>query len=106
MPTAATVRFVRGELPAAWPDLPVDLVVLSEVLYFLSAGEIASLARRVAATWLPHGDAVLVNYLGPTSEALEGAEAADLFIAALEQGHAVSRVRNGRYQIDVLTRSA
>ncbi|MFT8776642.1 MAG: class I SAM-dependent methyltransferase [Gluconacetobacter liquefaciens] len=100
--------FRQGELPGAWPaEHPVDLIVLSEVLYFLAPQEIKDLANRVAAHWCPGGDCVLVNYLGPTAEALQGAEAADLFIAAMTAQPDVRstvRVTKDRYRLDLLTR--
>ena len=41
------VRFARLRIPAEWPDGRFDLIVLSEVLYFLSPRDIATVAARV-----------------------------------------------------------
>ncbi len=101
------IRFRRGELPGAWPDMPVDLVVLSEVLYFLSPLEIDALAGRLSQTWCDGGDCVLFNYLVPTAESLQGAEAADLFIEALKRRTSVQHptgTTRGQYRLDVLIR--
>ena len=46
---------VTGEVPDDWPDGSYDLVVLSEILYFLSAPEIADLAALVARDTAPGG---------------------------------------------------
>ncbi|MFW7266456.1 class I SAM-dependent DNA methyltransferase [Gluconacetobacter sp. Hr-1-5] len=102
------ITFRCGELPGAWPaGSPVDLIVLSEVLYFLSPDEIEDLADRIAANWCPDGHCVLVNYLGPTAEALQGAEAADLFISAMTALPGIRstvRMTKDRYRLDLLTR--
>lgn len=99
----SNISFAQGELPEAWPTTPADLIVLSEVLYFLSAPEIAELAKRAAST-CPEADYLLVNFLGPTSEQLQGAEAAAQFIAGLPRGYRLSRTRRQLYQVDALTR--
>ncbi len=103
------VEFVHGELPEAWPRIDADLVVLSEVLYFLTAAEIRNLAQAVACHWCRGGACVLVNWLGPTGDLLPGALAADIFIAALSAAATSAHVgvlEETRYRIDVLTRSA
>lgn len=72
------MEFLRMTVPHHFPPGRFDLVVLSEILYFLSAPDVARLARRVDAA-APDGDVVLVNWLGPTNRELAGSEAADLF---------------------------
>ncbi|WP_275943931.1 SAM-dependent methyltransferase [Gluconacetobacter takamatsuzukensis] len=104
------IVFRRGELPGAWPgENAADLLVLSEVLYFLSPQEIEDLADRIVANWCPGGHCVLVNYLGPTAEALQGSEAANLFISCMKartgiRHDAVATAEH--YRLDVLERCA
>lgn len=102
------ITFHRGELPGAWPgESPVDLLVLSEVLYFLSPEEIEDLAYRASANWRAGGHCVLVNYLGATAEALQGGEAAELFIASMQARTGIRHdiaMMAGRYRLDVLAR--
>ena len=43
------VRFERLRIPAEWPAGRFDLIVLSEVLYFLTPSDIAAVAARVLA---------------------------------------------------------
>ncbi len=76
------VRFMRARVPAAWPDGSFDLIVLSEVLYFLDAGDIRAIARRVLSTLRPSGRVLLVNYVGRMENPLSGDQAAELFIAS------------------------
>lgn len=100
----ANVEFRLAELPAQFPDVDADLIVLSEVLYFLSAEEIDALAARIAPRWRPGGTCVLVNWLGPTDEALSGSDAADRFIAALYRLACPTRQTSetAKYRLDVL----
>lgn len=74
---------VTGEVPDDWPDGSYDLVVLSEILYFLSAPEIADLAALVARDTAPGGDCMVVNWHGETDTALTGEEAGSLFLSEL-----------------------
>ena len=66
------VRVILGAIPDAIPDRPFDLVVASEILYYLSADELgatlgrlescmASGARLVAVHWRPAGPERPVN---------------------------------------------
>ena len=48
-----TARFVHADVPDGWPEGPYDLVVLSEVLYFLEPDEIRRLARLVRRDTVP-----------------------------------------------------
>jgi SAM-dependent methyltransferase len=84
-----------------------DLVVVSELLYFLSGPDIDRLADSVLAVLRPAGRLVLVNWTGETDTPCTGDQAADRFIAAMLRqdrfdfgGH-----RRDRYRLDLLTRS-
>ena len=79
----AHVRFARAVLPADWPDGAFDLILVSELLYFLSASDIAALARRCAGAALPGCILLLVNWTGPTDTPTTGNAAAELFRASL-----------------------
>lgn len=99
------ITFAVAELPGDWPDDVADLIVLSEMLYFLDAAEIEALAERVAKGWADGGDCVLVNYLGATDESLNGDEASHCFIAALASLRPITRLaalRAEGYRLDVL----
>jgi trans-aconitate methyltransferase len=56
------VTVTAGRIPADWPEGAFDLIVLSEVLYYLSAGELADVLDRVEAALVPDGDLVAVHY--------------------------------------------
>lgn len=102
------VTFARAEMPGGWRGAvtpPVDLIVLSEVLYYLDAGEIEAMAGHAARDLAPDGQALLVNWLGPTGETLDGDGAASLFLDAFRRrrGAHVEALRRDAYRIDLLT---
>lgn len=78
----AHVRFARMRVPACWPEGDFDLIVLSEILYFLDRADIEAVAARVRATLRPQGRVLLVNYLGATDTPFGGDQAAERFIEA------------------------
>ena len=99
-----SVRFQQMQVPGQWPDGCFDLMVFSEVLYFLTHADIARCASRVAGSLSPGGTVVLVNWLGRSDDPCTGEEAADHFIAAT---HGVLRAdlteRHTGYRLDLLT---
>ncbi len=54
-------------VPQDWPDGRFDLIVVSEVGYYLAAGELAELFDRVEAALLPGGTLVLCHWRHPIS---------------------------------------
>lgn len=85
-----------ASVPDDLPPIRPDLVILSEVLYFLSPTDI-----RQLADWLRERRAriVCVNWLGATDEELDGTSAMDVFTAAL--GRLRDTRMGGGYRIDV-----
>jgi 2-polyprenyl-3-methyl-5-hydroxy-6-metoxy-1,4-benzoquinol methylase len=97
------VRFERMQVSGAWPAGRFDLIVLSEVLYFLTAADIAGCAERVRSCLLPGGVVVLVNWLGQTDDPTPGDAAAEQFIAAMGEALVpVQQARNQGYRLDLL----
>ncbi len=104
------VRFERGafpsDLPAGLPALGFDLLLLSEVLYYLDGAALADAALRTLDLTRPGSDIVLVHWLGPTPDyPLTGEQAANMFISEL--GPEVELLMHRRwpeYRIDVLRR--
>lgn len=98
-------RFVQAYLPCPLPDGAHDLIVLSEILYFLDSGGLVSLARQIAERW-PEAEVLSVNWLGPSGNALEGAQALEVFASALGQSFRSALVADTeKYRIDRFGRS-
>lgn len=100
------VTFRRARLPEDWPAGTFDLVVLSEVVYYLDRADVGRLADRVRGALAPGGTAILVHWTGETDYPLSGDEAAEAFIA--DAGDLAQDRRSSRtdsYRLDVLIRS-
>ena len=98
------VRFVRLRIPAG-PEGRFDLIVLSEVLYFLTAHDIAAVAARVLTTIDTDGVVVSVNWRGHGDDPCGGDEAATVFLNLTHQELNVAfRYHTASYRIDLLVR--
>lgn len=64
---SAQVKLLRADLPDGWPDAArdLDLVVVSEIGYFLQAAELRRLLERAKGTLVPGGHLVLCHWLNP-----------------------------------------
>jgi SAM-dependent methyltransferase len=98
----AHVRFARMVVPDAWPDETFDLIVLSEVLYYLAPADIARVAARVETSLRPGGSALLVHWLGETNYPVTGDAAVDAFERATARLAVMRRERTGEYRLDLL----
>ena len=81
------VAFRRATLPGDWPSGDrlggsFDLIVVSELLYFLAPDDIATLARRCVEAAGAQSTILLVNWTGVTDTPTTGNEAATLFRSA------------------------
>ncbi|GAA1764760.1 hypothetical protein GCM10009795_009110 [Nocardioides hankookensis] len=63
--TRPGVAVERRDLPGDWPPGEFDLVVLSEVGYFLSPRDLDHLVARIDAALAPDGDLVLCHWRHP-----------------------------------------
>ena len=103
--SAACVRFERMCVPVEWPNGTFDLILASEVVYYLDAHDVARLADRIAGALAPRGDLVLVHWTGETDYPLTGDEATARLIAGLGDRLAILRqARFAEFRLDLLTR--
>ena len=98
------VRLMRGEGPGDWPEGTWDLMVFSEVLYFLSAEEIAEVSRLAHRTLDAQGMCLLVNWTGPNDLPVDGRHAVEIFRTAAPWAQNETRPAP-RYRIDRFTGS-
>jgi SAM-dependent methyltransferase len=97
----AQVWFEKRMVPRDWPFQKFDLIVFSEVLYFLNQADVRRCAVLTREALLPGGCVLLVNYTARIDEPCSGDEAAELFVAAsaLPWRH---HSRTARFRIDLL----
>lgn len=97
------VAFRQMTVPGEWPDAVFDLVVLSEVGYYLGDADFAGLGDRLDAAVEPGGHLVLVHWTGQTDYPRTGDAVHDQ-LAARAAWHRVDGHREDKYRIDVLER--
>ena len=93
-------------VPDQWPKGAFELILLSEVVYYLSRGDVGRLAARVTNSLATGGSVILVHWTGLTNYPLSGDEAAALFIEPVGPACVVDRAdRYAEFRLDVLTRA-
>lgn len=98
------VEIARLTVPGDWPDGVFDLILVSEVGYYLSPTDLARLRDRCAETTEPSGHLVLVHWTGETDYPLTADGVHDSFLADARWISCRAR-RHGAYRLDVLERS-
>ena len=99
------IEFRTLALPHDWPEGVFDLMVFSEVLYYLAPDDLALCAERVAKSLTSSGDIVAVHYTGATDYPLSGDEVATLFGAQISRfARATRSEQRPGYRVDVWRR--
>ena len=98
------VRFEQIFVPEQWPDAVFDLILLSEVVYYLSREDVGRLATSVTRSLAPDSSVILVHWTGSTDYPLSGDEAVALFIERMGPVCVVGRAdRYSEFRLDVLS---
>ncbi len=95
------VQFERRAVPDEWPPGHFDLIVFSEVLYYLDAASIRATAAKAMAAINPTGCILMVHYLGGTDYPTTGDDAANGFTEATGLAPTL-QLRETLYRIDRL----
>jgi len=97
------VEFAEMFVPGDWPEGSFDLMLISEIVYYLQAEDVARLAERVETSLAPGGTVLLVHWTGETDYPLSGDEAAEMFVARLkDRVEILGAERRPDYRLDVL----
>jgi LmbE family N-acetylglucosaminyl deacetylase/2-polyprenyl-3-methyl-5-hydroxy-6-metoxy-1,4-benzoquinol methylase len=99
------VTFVQGQLPHDVPEGQFDLIVVSDMLYYLGLQGVAKLMEVLEDRADPRCRIVMTNYLGETECALSGEMAAEIALAHLPGWTKVAAERTALLRIDVLERA-
>jgi 2-polyprenyl-3-methyl-5-hydroxy-6-metoxy-1,4-benzoquinol methylase len=101
------VKFERRTIPEEVPEGPFDLVVCSEVLYYLNTNRLREALRHLAAVIPPGGTFVALHYLGDAGGVISGSEVHQLLPEVLKEFRLIfseRRIGVGRdgagYQLD------
>ena len=98
------LEFRQAELPDAMPPGPFDLIVISELAYYLTQLSLRSLMHGVAEETAPGGRVVILHHLTPFGDAAQLPVLAQRrAIAWLEPRFGVTfRLRTARYEVVTL----
>jgi predicted TPR repeat methyltransferase len=97
----ANVRFRRMTFPRDAPAEPFDLIVVSEVAYYWSDGDLQS-AIDVIAGAAPGGTVELVHFLPKVDDYVRDGDAVHAAFLADPRFEPLRQLRAERYRIDVL----
>lgn len=92
--------FLYAFLPCNLPDGAYDLILLSEILYFLDDFGLDDLANQLDRRW-PDADILAVNWLGPSGNEIQGEAALARFAAATERDRVSCKPSDPRHRIDL-----
>ncbi len=98
------VTFRRMPIPARWPRGMFDLIVLSEVLYYLSRRDVRDTVRGTSRALRAGGVVIIVHWLGTTGTSRGGDQVAREFISQARRLPVIVRRRTRQYRLDVLRR--
>ena len=99
------ITFERRDFTTAFPPGRFDLIVVSEVGYYLSGLDLDQLRSRIASAVTPGGHVVLVHYTGVTNYPLSADAVHETFLARESRDWiSVTAQRTESYRLDVLTR--
>jgi 2-polyprenyl-3-methyl-5-hydroxy-6-metoxy-1,4-benzoquinol methylase len=73
-----------AQLPQDWPLGQYDLIILSELIYYLTTPEIEQLAQYVARDAVAGAECVMVHFQGETQTAITPDDARDVFCTTLQ----------------------
>ncbi len=96
------VTVAQRALPS-WPSGAFDLIVLSEVLYYLADGDLATVLARATGSLLPGGDLVAVHWRHPVAEHHRTGDDVHDMVAETAGLGLVASYRDADFRLDVLT---
>jgi predicted TPR repeat methyltransferase len=101
---ADNVEFFEMVFPTQTPDTQFDLIVMSEVVYYWSAADIAAAGAWIAGHLDRGGDLLLVHWIGSTDYPQTGDGAVQLLRAAMPAMTLVRATRHEKYRLDLWRR--
>ncbi len=96
---------VRQQALPRWPTGRFDLIVLSEVLYYLTDADLAAVIGRARASLLPGGNLVAVHWRHPVAEHRRGGDDVhDALRGGSDTMELLAAYQDADFRLDVFTR--
>jgi SAM-dependent methyltransferase len=99
------VSVVRQQIPQDWSDGPFDLIVLSEVLYYLTDTELKQALECARHSLVPGGDLVAVHWRYPAAEHRHTGDAVHAYLSGAHGLAARGSYADPDFRLDVFTRA-
>jgi trans-aconitate methyltransferase len=100
------VTIQRMHIPHEWPAQTFDLMLFSEVLYFLSLDDIAETADHSITSLQSGGTVLLVHWTGETDYPCGGDQAVEYYLSKCGRRLIpLAHRREPQYRLDLLTRA-
>lgn len=101
----ANVVLEQRTMPQDMPDARFDLIVASDMLYYLGLDGVVALMAAIERSATRDARVLLASYLGETETIITGEMAAEIAIAHLPGWTQIHADRTDRLRIDVLART-
>ena len=98
----ANVVLEQRTMPQDMPDARFDLIVASDMLYYLGLDGVVALMAAIERSATPDARIFLASYLGETDTVITGEMAAEIAIAHLPGWTRIHAERTDRLRIDVM----
>ena len=95
------VRLARSALPAGWPEGEFDLVLVSEVLYYLGSEDLATVTQRAVEAVAPGGTLLSVHWRHPVQDYPQTGDAVQQAVAEAAVGRLVRSVHHREADLDL-----
>jgi len=95
------VGFHQQRLPQGWPDGAFDLVVLSELLYYLGDDDLAEVARLAVDAVAPGGTLLSVHWRHPVSDYPQTGDAVQQVVSDAAAGQLIATVHHMEADFDL-----
>ncbi|MFG6476282.1 PIG-L family deacetylase [Microbacterium sp. P06] len=97
------VRIAQRRLPAEWPDGVFDLIVVSELAYYLGRTDREGLARSIRRSLTPDGVVVACHWRRPIDDAPSSGDRVHLELAHALGMHRLVRHEEADFLLEVFT---
>lgn len=95
------VQFRRIRLPAEWPNQEFELVVLSEILYYLDSGDLRETVGRAIGSIAPRGTLLSVHWRHAVSDYPQAGDVVQRAVEQAAHGRLIQTVHHVEADFDL-----